>query len=130
MCGPVTRPITFAWIPKCPSVSTSVAATCSCPAPLYLLAELSERLDERRRHLLLPRGVRPRRLAGRTRQEPGARGVPHEARIVGDAPPVGALRRPVVGIRPPARRRRGGLGRGFVVRFDLGFIRIDGVDLV
>src|SRR3984885_14598571 len=113
MCGPVTRPITFAWIPKCPSVSTSVAATCSCPAPLYLLAEVSERLDERRRHLLLPRGVRPRRLAGRTRQEPGARDAPHEARIVGDARPVAALRRQIVGIRLPGRRGLSGLRRGF-----------------
>ena len=47
MCGPVTRPITFASIPKWPSVSSSVAATCSWPAVSGLAASPVERTRKR-----------------------------------------------------------------------------------
>ena len=47
MCGPVTRPITFASIPKWPSVSTSVRATCSWPAVSGLAASPVERVRKR-----------------------------------------------------------------------------------
>ena len=69
MCGPVTRPITFASIPKWPSVSSSVRATCSWPAVSGLAASPVERVRNR------------------------ARGhPPHEVRVVGDRGAVAALR--------------------------------------
>ena len=47
MCGPVIVPMTFASIPKCPSVSTSWVATCSCPVVSGLAAAPLERLSAR-----------------------------------------------------------------------------------
>ncbi len=45
--GPVTRPITLAWMPKWPSASSSVAATCSWPAVSGLAASPVERTRKR-----------------------------------------------------------------------------------
>ena len=70
--------MTLASMPKCPSVSSSVA-----------------------RHLLLAGGVGLGRLAGRARQEPRRRDPPHEVGVVGDRGAVAALRREVLGSTAP-----------------------------
>ena len=47
MCGPVTRPTTFASIPKWPSASSSARAVCSWPAVSGLAASPVERTRKR-----------------------------------------------------------------------------------
>ena len=81
MCGPVTRPITFASIPKWPSVSISVRATCSWPAVSGLAASPVDRIRKR---------------------GPGTRHSKSGSSVIDR--PVAALRGEVVGESPAAGR--------------------------
>ena len=110
MCGPVTRPMTLASIPKWP-----------------------ERLDQGARDLLLPGRVGLGRLAGRAHERARRGHAPDEVGVVGDRGAVAALGREVLedprrgqargcpgraqaargargarGFRPPRARARGG----------------------